>query len=296
MNHNLSFDELNELLPAYAMGILEPDEMLAVSDAIEQNPELQARLESLDEVTATLGHGHEAAVAPPSAVRTALMTRVKAEISTEVSVSKVRERAAVPMREEAISPAQSWLERLFGGNPWKLATGLAAVLLVITVGLLLQRQQILTETENELAELQTENGRLQEQLDQEQAILASLTNATQTIALAATDEAPRASGEFYRTSNEIILVARGLSAAPEAKAYYLWGVILGPNDEKIFTNLGPVPLDEEGNIIATYSIPPGDSQYDVIDVSLEDQSDPPPPALEGDIVLRGLVDNGEGGS
>lgn len=291
MNQHLTLEELNELLPAFVIGILDPDEMLAVSEALEQNPELQARLESLDEMNAAMAQMEAPTIAPPTAVRSALMARVEADLP---QLQESQPRLTIKTAE-ARQPTLSLWERLFGGNPWKLAAGVMAVLLGISAVVLLQRQQVIAEAQTQLTDLQSQNSLLQEQLNQEEAILASLTGATQTLALSPTDEAPTASGEFYRTADEVVLVARGLSPAPPAKAYYLWGVILGPNDEKIFTNLGPVALDEDGNVIAAFPLPGGETQYDVIDVSLEDQSDPPPPALEGDIVLRGLIESSDGG-
>lgn len=290
MMGKLSYDELNELLPAYAMGALEPDEMLAVDDALSAYPELEVRLQELDVLGAEMGRLSSALPVPPTAVYNTLMRQAKANIAQPPPISQ-----HPPQRKPW------WQQGLFS-NGWRLAAALALLVVIFTaVSRLDDLQTIETLREQmadmdaQVAELEAVNGRLQEQLRQEQETLASLTNANQILALTPTDSAPNASGEFYRSADEITLVVRALTPPPEEKAYYLWGVVLGPNDEKTFTNLGTVPLNDDGSFIFSYTVPDGDSQYDVIDVSLEDQSEPPPPILEGDIVLRGLIETDDEG-
>lgn len=281
-NSKMTRDEIEMLLPEFSLGTLSPEEMLAVHEQLEQYPELQEQLAQLDALTLQIVASSPALQQPSPHVRTQLMSRIESSLQSDAKPQP----KVVPTQ-----PSRS--TNLWG---WRfLAAATAILLLLLAASWLRQRQAMTTlqgqiiELDAAVAELELENGRLQEQLLQEQEILAALTTADQTVPLAATDSAPLASGEFYRSGNEVILVARGLEEPPPQKAYYLWGVVLGPNDEKNFTNLGPVPLDEDGNILFTYTVPPGDSAYDVIDVSLEDASDPPPPILEGDIVLRGLT-------
>lgn len=381
MNSELTHDEVLDLLAGYALGILDPEEMLAVDTSLPLYPYLQARFEEIEEVVAQYAvqfAGMESLdVAPPSLARERLLARVEADAQqTAAPVQPVQQWLTVAQQSEVVQrpppgssaskrPAvantaakrwQAFLDRWRGGfGVWVWAATLLVWL--ATAVLLLQRQQQLNQlqtsvavtmnentqlqqslttiqdrvtelqtqlsgtdrqmaalqtekeqlqqsltdgqgqvadlqsqlaqTEDQMAALAVENTRLTETLQQEQQITAVLASANQTIPLAATDIAPFVSGEYYRRANEVVLVARGLERPPADKAYYLWGVVVGPNDEKDFTNLGLVPLRADGSVILRVTAPTDASQYDVIDVSLEDRSDPPPPILEGDIILRG---------
>jgi anti-sigma factor RsiW len=78
MDPELTREEIIEMLPAYVLGALEPDEMLAVEAYLEQHHDLLPRLHSAEEAAAQLAYLAPATPLPDDA-RDRLMSRVKAE-------------------------------------------------------------------------------------------------------------------------------------------------------------------------------------------------------------------------
>lgn len=79
---SLTEPEMQELLPGYVFGVLEADEMLAVDAYLQEHPEWQERLHSLEMTAASLAH-----VAPraplPARDKERLLERARAEQSGE---------------------------------------------------------------------------------------------------------------------------------------------------------------------------------------------------------------------
>jgi len=77
MDNQVTYETVVELLPAYAMGALKPDEMSAVAAYLQRQQTLLARVEQLDLATAQLAHA--APTVPLSAtVKRNLMAQVRA--------------------------------------------------------------------------------------------------------------------------------------------------------------------------------------------------------------------------
>lgn len=298
----MSYDEIIDMLPEFVLGTLEPAEMLAVDAAVAADPRLARELLLVEEAMAAMAM-IKAATPPPPQVREKLMARVA---PPKVAVKPVA-TASVKSISQTTAPRQSWWQRLFGqsNGGWQLATGLVMIALAIslvslnglrgTVTQLEGQVGVLTadlaESQSQIDTLQISNEQLQQELDQERNALQLASNPERFLALTDTGIAgQQISGTFFQRDDEVLLVANNLPPAPTGKAYYLWGVVIDEEGTKIFNNLGLVPLDENGDtvfVVDNVEIAEGFEEFMVIDVSLEDETVPRPPVLEGDILLRG---------
>ena len=245
-----------EMLPAYVLGALEVDEMLAVDDFLAAHPALLARVAELEAAADQLALAAPE-VAPPAAAKAGLMARVQADAGVRSVLAAMEEtpslpaapaptpapvRPAPPTRALAPSSPQpeSGLERLrrfLGGNFFwpSLATGALAALLVVAVYAAQTGSRLgtisgqLSDAQSRMAQLQSEvdalvqvNRQLEEQIANDRNQLAIFANAERAVALAGTPDAPQASGVFYTGPESGLLVLRGLPPLPAEQTYELW--------------------------------------------------------------------------
>ncbi|MEM7131318.1 MAG: anti-sigma factor [Chloroflexota bacterium] len=71
-------EEIRDLLPGYALGILEPDELLTVDDYLAAHPELVAEIDSLQEISSQLAYAAPSAL-PPVDAKEHIIARAEAE-------------------------------------------------------------------------------------------------------------------------------------------------------------------------------------------------------------------------
>lgn len=243
--NRLTHDEIIERLPAFVVGALDPDEMLAVEDYLQAHPELVARVQELELAAAKLAYA-----APPqplpSDLHAKIMNRAMNTLPTQqtpaaraaapvprqtAQSSAPQRRAAQPLREESWFAAW-WRSR----GLWDLAMGgavSAALLLAVLYGNALldvnslrrqmqnleQRVALVQEQNNAL---QNENVRLQNEINLQQNQLASITGAQYTVALGGTEAAPGASGRLYVHNTTGTLVLNNLDQLSESQVYQLW--------------------------------------------------------------------------
>jgi anti-sigma-K factor RskA len=321
MSGELSHDEAVELLPLYVLGTLSAEEMLAVAAYVEAHPELEERLTALEEVSAQLAYA--APLAPlPAGSKERLMQKVYADArqgTLSEAAPTITHRAAVAPRPER--RRLSWLEWLFGRNPWPLATGLAW-LIVLVVGLYaIQLQRWLTDAQEQLAQhdteltdlreaneqlqrdmtsLRTANEQLQTelntlQLTNEQLLQrireneiqqALLINAERSVALGGTEAAPQARGAFYLSGDQGVFVLRGLEPLPAGQTYQLWLVPPGGTAPDA-VSVGLLPAGEDEIATVTVPVPADLRDFAIVDVSVEPVGGSP--HLLGPVVLRGIA-------
>ncbi|MCB0060600.1 MAG: anti-sigma factor, partial [Caldilineaceae bacterium] len=96
---DLSDDERQELLTGYALGALEPDEMLAVDAYVETHPELASVVHRLEDAVTAFAFAAPP-MPPPAHAKVALMARVQADVADRMPQS-----AATPMSTSASTPS-----------------------------------------------------------------------------------------------------------------------------------------------------------------------------------------------
>ncbi|HEX8681878.1 MAG TPA: anti-sigma factor [Ardenticatenaceae bacterium] len=288
------------MLPAYVLGALEPDEMVAVEEYVNEHRALLRRLDELEESIGKL-----AVTAPhaplPGDAKERLMARVRADVEqatvTDATAAPFLSIVAPlpPTTQPVVEPRRtnpprrSWFRVL---NPaWVTAVGAAAMLVLALTysnqmrGRAITLQNQLDDSRGQLAQvreeagtLQSQNAALLQQLQAEEQRLALLTGTNRTYTMAATEEAPGAGGALFTTGDEGVLVLHGLQPLPEDQTYQLW--LLG--------DAAPVPagLVEITDVAPDWSVlalPAGAGEYAGIAISIEPSTGSEAPT--GPIVL-----------
>jgi hypothetical protein len=185
MNTQLTYNQVLELLPAYALGALEPEEMLAVDAYLNESRTLLDRLDQVELTAAQMAHAAPN-VPLPATAKNRLMARVRADLATQ----DVAETTAEPLRsapqKRITTPARSagWLaglRRAFSPvNGWTLATACALGALVIVSLYIGQVQARLGQVSAQLDTLQGEINQLQAANSQLRETNESLQQQMQT--------------------------------------------------------------------------------------------------------------------
>jgi anti-sigma-K factor RskA len=180
-------DDILDLLTAYALGAIAPDEIARVSALLEEQPELRAILAELRATADMLPYGLPEAT-PPAELRQRVLDRATGRASS----------AAASQPRPLANRMRGWLLGL---------SGIAAVALVAAAIGWAQ----LFQTRDQLAQYQAELKQTQAQVADAQAIIATL-------------EGSGGSASILRTRNgEAILIAQ-LPPLPPGRAYQLWHI------------------------------------------------------------------------
>lgn len=279
-------NEIAEMLPAYVLGALEPDEMVAVEEYVSEHRALLRRLDELEETIGKL-----AVTVPqvplPGDAKERLMARVRADVGQATvtdataapSLSIVAPTAPttqpVEERNRAAGPRRSWFRVL---NPaWVAAVGAAALLVIALTysnqlrGRAIALQNQLDDSRGQLAQareeagtLQSQNAALLQQLQAEEQRLALLTGTNRTYTMAATEEAPGAGGALFTSGDEGVLVLHGLQPLPDGQTYQLW--LLG---DAAPVPAGLVEITDVAPDWAVLELPAGAAEYAGIAISIE---------------------------
>ena len=314
MSTGLTYEEVVDLLPAYTLGALEPEEMVAMDDYMQRHHALLARVERLDAATAQLAY--TAPVAPlPAKVKTSLMNQVRAEAipSRTLSLLHAAERVtqnlpAIP-KTTPLLPARQQEQMYALARPtpvlppppavpappprrfefgWLAAAATAvAALFVVWLDFGAQRQLVqlradLTVRNTQLNQLSQLVQVMELQLQQNQGQLAFLANPTQIVPLAGTDKAPTAGGVFYQHDSRALLVLHGLPPLPADQTYQLW--LIPAQGDPTPAGLLAVPSVEPNRL--QVSLPENALAYQAIGVSIEPAGGSPLPTV-ANIVLVG---------
>jgi len=226
-------DDILDLLTAYALGVIEPDEIARVSALLDEQPELRATLAELRATADMLPYGLPEA-SPPTELR-----------------QRVLDHATGRSAPATTSPPRRVANRMRG---WVLGlSGIAAVAVLAAVigwAQLFQTRELLAQSRAELAQTQA-------QVADAQVLIASLTG-------------DGSSASILRTRDgEAVLVAQ-LPPLQPGRVYQLWR-IQGNNspasaglfhvDSQGYTTAA-LPADQQpqaGEIVAVTNEPDGGS-------------------------------------
>lgn len=265
MSGKLTNQQILELLPLYALGALEPAEMLDIAEYLEQHPDLQQRFHELDDAAQQLAYAAPALV-PSHTNRDQLLARVQRDLQP----------APAAEIDRAPSPPVPAARRRPAPSRWAYAAACLTLLLALLGAYTLQLQ-------GQVARLSQNNQQLQQQLQLQNEQVALIADADTSVALAGTENAPTASGVFYEDNGRGVFVIRGLSVLPEGQTYQLWLVPPGGTP----TSVGLLAVADD-TATATVDVPPGLRRYAIVDVSIEPAGGSPAINTQT-IVLRGTT-------
>ncbi len=266
--------EIEELLPGYVLGALDPEEQAQVERYLQGHRALVRRLQALATAVDALALSVEP-MEPPAHARQALLARVHAQASTTtgqaVGASSTGDPGFSP--RGTATPTVSGAQEGRPGARLRLPRGLwsgvaaisAAAALVLaflwlqTLGQLRSQSQQVAQLESQLAEVQAtlaqledENSLLRARLNEAEHQWARLTEPEAYIVLQGTEEAPDAEGVFYVAGDTGMLVFWGLYPPPPGKTYQLW---LVPEDGQPI-HAGFPHADSQGYGVVLVKVPP----------------------------------------
>lgn len=277
MTDHFSSDQIEEMLPAYVLGALEPDEMLQLDNYIATHPELLGQLHAHEETVAQLAH--LAPMVPlPENGKAALLNRIQAEANVTpaadvpLPVAKPKTPLVTNQNQAQATASPGWfskLQALFSPRRgWAFATVLSLIALIVAIlnvgqarNQLEQAEAQLLEGQNEQTALQTELARMQ---SQQQLLQTELTEAqnqqaalqTEITQLQAENQALQQSYQILEqqiqteqdrltfvsniTPNRIVLLP-GTEAAPDAQGQFY----VGDNNQGLLALTGLSPLSNQ---------------------------------------------------
>lgn len=267
---NLPCEEVEDLIPAYAIGALDPEEMAAVNARLAACPVATAELATYSKLADRLLY-----TAPPQQAPVYLITRLVAIIaSPAASLSDSPEPIAppalgplpLPLWPAAPLPAapksrQRWFFRHKLGN---LATVASLLLVILNLAFLVQNQQL----RNHTAQLGVE-------LDQQtKALIFLAAEEPLEIMLYSSQENNDAQADVLWNSSLGIAVVyvRDFPELPADRAYQIW---LNKGDQRSSPGLFRVKTGGMG--IFVFSMDQTLDFYDTIDITPEPASGSPAP-------------------
>lgn len=312
---------VQELMPAFVLGALDSEELMAVDDYLQEQRDLLVRLEQLDEVTAQLAY-----VAPAqllaSKVKEQLLERARQDVANSgppvqatnpfnapASTARIpafvtqqilpqgnQPPAVQPLRrlstrpQPATAPARNW----FGFVARTIIASSAAAAIIL---LILSTVQLRNKVDQLAAQISTSQ--------QQVSLLESEKSQFQQInqQLQAQLDADRKQFAFYSQAEQVVTLT-GTKDAPGARAemYFsadqaqlvLHGLPPLPDTQTyqlwyIPTNAAPVPADlltvrPDQNEAIALTVPPEQRNFAAIGITIEPAGGSPVPTL---LVLQG---------
>jgi hypothetical protein len=316
MTAQYRYDEILEMLPAFALGALEADEMLAVEEYLRTKgtPDLLVRLETLEDSAAVMAMN-----APTQPLPVHLKNQLFDAIQADLTVTEERPSVTTPVvpkvtrsqpqgipdsTDNSFARWMAALGGLFRPVAW---AAVGAVLAFVLLQTLNPSSQAELETvradvqrlEGQLATLQTDleaaqennlalqqiNQSLQSQLSNSDQQLAVLAHASHAIPLAGQEAAPEASGTLYVGQGESVVVLAGLEVLPENQTYQLW--LIPADGDGAPLPSGLLAVQQAGVDSVTITLPDDATNYAAVGVSIEPAGGSPSPT--GPIVLVGVT-------
>lgn len=254
--------QVEELLPFYALDALTDKERKLVEDYLAEHPEARQELEQMEPAVSALPHS-VAPVEPPRRVKNALIERVAADERAHVSA---------PAAQQAARRGWSF-ENLFRALSLSAAT--VAILWAIVLNVQVARLR------NEIAAL---NDQVAAQSESINKIITTLpqTNPSNviTVSLKGTQVQPQAQGQLIADPNSqsAVLVIAGLPALEPGKTYQVWLI-----DGGAPISAGLLSVDEKGQAVFIVSSETSIGSFKSLGISVEPEGGSPQPT--GDIVV-----------
>ena len=262
-------EKIEELFAFYALDAVTEAERQQVDAYVASDPKARARLDEMIRTASALSFASEPQE-PPAALKRTLMERVHAD-------AQKRFASPPPAQESGWS---RFLNSFLSGHWLPPAVAVASLLLAVAVG------SWGLSLRNQLASLQAEVLSLQNQLADQQVVLAHVSSPnSQTFLISGTEHQPQAHGQLMADSQtgSAVLVVSGLQPLEPDKIYEFW-LIEGETP----VAAGLFEVDDDGKAILQVSQAVVPDTYDAIGVSIEPQAGSVQPT--GAIVMLGTLD------
>lgn len=242
-------EEVRELLGAYALGALDPDEQTTVSSHLAMCPACRAEAASYASVVEALGVAAPREAPPPS-LRDSIMASIGGS-----DVRPTSNTIAFPSGPQQPAKQVGFLRRRA-----VQVLSAAAILLLIGVGIL---AYLLSQTIDE---------RDQAQAAQEQ-IKGYLSSGAQTVAMAELPASTYKSGQGHGTvltapGKPTMIVVGGCPPSSDSRTYHVWVAINGQR-----TPVGTLEVGDDWTGWLMVETPEAISSYDEIGVTMVTDSD-----------------------
>lgn len=204
-------DDYKELIPAHALSALDPVETRTLSEHLSGCEDCRLLLSDWQNTAAGIALSSEP-LEPSSALRERILNEVRNE-SRPAATSNVISFA--PTKRNVWSSMGS-----FGAIA-------AALVFVVLLGSLFVMWREIRASKNEIARLQAEMLKAQDEAKRTAEVMAILSQPGARMAeLAATPMAPGAIAKIaYDKTGQAMLMASGLPEAPKGMAYQLWYIV-----------------------------------------------------------------------
>ncbi|HSL41987.1 MAG TPA: anti-sigma factor [Anaerolineales bacterium] len=250
-------EQIEELLPFYALDALTDEERKLVEDYLAEHPEARQQIEEMGWAASALPYG-VAPVEPPQHVKDGLLARVAADESAR----------PLPASQPSRRPFR--FETLF--RTLSLATAAIAI-----VGVILLSFQV-SRLRTEIAALNERLAAQSQSLDQ---IIQNLpqSNPVITVSLRGTDVQPQAQGQLIANPNEqsAVLVISGLPPLEPGKTYQVWLIGNAP------VSAGLLTVDENGQSVLIVTSEEAIGSFNSLGISIEPEGGSTQPT--GEIVV-----------
>ena len=213
-------DRYQELLPAHALGALDPEERRELETHLAECAECRAKLAAWGDSLEALAESVPS-VRPPAAARERLMRRVEAD-SGRPGRRRGGTRAAIGRAAVAATVAAALLAGLLAGSSWTKAR--SGRELAVRRAEIARLEERLAASRREIREARLELAALTELA----AILATAPPGREVV-LAGLEPAPESRGRLYvdPAAGRGVLVAGNLPELPSDRVYQLWTITGG---------------------------------------------------------------------
>lgn len=252
-------EQVEALLPAYAIGATDPEETAFVERSLAGYPQLAAELADYAELSEQLLYAAPP-ISPPSDLEHSLRAALREEVTTAAAPVLADQPAPHPEKQSGF---WSQVRSLFDPGAWTplgVAAAAAILLLVIMNGVWLAQ----------INQLETEQAALQARLDRQDRILAMLSGAAnggvEEVALHAAGDDPDAYAELRwdAQAQVAVLQANNFPPLPADKVYQLW---LIQGDER--TSGGLFTVDNMGDGVLVFTPPAPLDAFEAFGVTSE---------------------------
>ena len=253
--------QIEELLPFYALDALTDEERELVEAYLAEHPEVREQLGELQSAASALPYA-VTPVEPPRRLRDALMTRVA-----------VDQRSHSPEQKQASRPRERRWANLFPAFSFAIAT--VAVIWAVILNIQISKLR------NDVSALGKALVAQSNSIEQINAKLPQTpVSAVVTISLKGTEARPQAHGELIADPKSVsaVMVVTGLGQLEVGKTYQVWLIDSGGPK-----SAGFLTVDANGQAVLIVTSDTAIGSFKALGISVEPEGGSPQPT--GDIVV-----------